>query len=312
MKSVTIKARTAWPDDTSSAETGPVADQQRFEAADANRIVVLERVEDPHPLVAKSILAFRRAKPDVHGVLKPKGDCLDVQVTLDSSDRAMCILDALIKALVARSYPTTIQRNGESVITSVRIIEEDIAISLSEQVNRVERKDENRKQSAWSFPQYDWVPTGNLSLRIQGWSPGARQSWTDGKKQRLENCLNQFIVGLVIVAEAERARRLEREERERQYRAAEEERVRELQREEEEAARARAVIHAAGQLQIARNVRSYLMQVRESLEHQTDVSLEMREWLKWAEEFADRIDPLLPEPSIPVDPEPPQRSRYGW
>jgi hypothetical protein len=312
MKSVTIKARTAWPDDTSYAETGPVADQQRFEAADANRIVVANRVEDPHPLTAKSILALRRAKPDANGILKPKGDCLDVQVTLDSSDRAMCILDALIKALDARRYATTIQRNGESVITSVRIIEEDIAISLSEQVNRVERKDENRKKSAWSFRQYDWVPTGNLSLRIQGWSPGARQSWTDGKKQRLENCLNQFIVGLVIVGEAERVRRLEREERERQYRAAEEERVRELRRQEEEAARARAVIHAADQLQIARNVRSYLMQVRESLAHQTDVSLEMREWLRWAEEFADRIDPLLPEPSIPVDPEPPQRSRYGW
>lgn len=312
MKSVTIKARTAWSDDTSSAETGPVADQERFEAADANRIVVANRVEDPHPLTAKSILALRRAKPDANGVLKPKGDCLDVHVTLDSSDRAICILDALIKALDVRGYPTTIQRNGESVTTSVRVIEEDIAISVSEQVNRVERKDENRKQSTWAFPQYDWVPTGKLSLRIQGWSPGARQSWTDGKTQRLENCLNQFVVGLVVVAENARTRRLEREERERQYRAAEEERIRELQRREEEAARARALIHAADQWDTARNVRSYLRQVRESLEHQPEISLEMREWLEWAEEFADRIDPLLPQPSIPEDPEPPTRSRYGW
>ena len=284
----------------------------RFEAADGNRIVVEDRVEDPHPLVAKSILALRRAKPDAHGVLKPKGECLDVHVTLDSSDRAVCILDALIKALDVRGYSTSIRRNAESLTTSVRIIEEDIGISLSEQVNRVERKDDKRRQSTWGFPQYDWVPTGTLSLRIHGWSSGARQSWSDGKQQRLENCLNQFVVGLVVIAEAARAWRLEREERDRQYRAAEESRLLELRRREEEAARARALIHAADQWQTARNIRSYVIQVRESLEHRPEVSLEMREWLTWAEEFADQIDPLFPEPSIPTDPAPPERPRYGW
>ncbi|MEJ7761025.1 MAG: hypothetical protein WKF55_15700 [Gemmatimonadaceae bacterium] len=312
MKSVTIKPRAAWLDEASPAGIGPIADQERFEAAESNRIVVPGRVEDPHPLVAQTIIALRRAKPDSNGVLKPKGDCLDVQVTLDSSDRTMCILDALIKALDLRGYRTTIRRNGENVSTSVRIIEEDIAISLSEQVNRVERKDEKRKQSEWGFPHYDWVPTGRLSLRIQSWSPGTRQSWSDGKQQRLESCLNRFIVGLVVCAEAARAGRLEREEREREYREAEEKRLLELRRREEEAARARALIHAADQWETAQTIRRYLMQVRGSLEHRPDVPLEMREWLKWAQEFVDRIDPLLPEPSIPVDPQPPDRSRYGW
>jgi hypothetical protein len=312
MKSVRLTPRAAAADDEVSTPSGPVADQERFEALAVNHIVVADRLDKPHPLVARSIIAFRRAKPDDHGILKPKGDCLDVQVTLDSSDRAMCILDALLKGLDVRGYTTTIQRNGDIVNTIVRIGEEDIRISLSEQVNRVELQQEKRKQSVWAFRQYEWTPTGKLSLRIEGWSPGARQTWTDGKQQRVENCLNHFIVGLVVVAEAERASRLEREQREREYRQAEEQRILELRRLEEEASRARALINAADQWRTARNIRNYLMKMRESLEHHPEVPLELREWMNWANQFADQIDPLTDPTAIPADPHPPERLRRAW
>jgi hypothetical protein len=312
MRTVTLRAGTVSRGDGLAQTDGPTVDQERFEAAKSNRIAVADRIQDPHPLVARSIVAFRRAKPDEQGLLKAKGECLDVRVTLDSSDRAMCILDALLKGLDTRGYPVTIRRTGDNFSTTVCIIDEDIGISLVEQVTRIELKDEKRKQSVWAFRQYEWVPTGKLSLRIEAWSPGARQSWSDGKQQRVENCLNQFIVGLVVVAEAARAARLEREEREREYRKAEEERLLKLRRQEEEAARIRALIHAADQWHTASNVRSYLARVRESLEHHPDVPLEVRDWLDWAEEFTNQIDPLLAAPSIPTDPHPPERFRHAW
>ena len=72
--------------------TGPVAEQQRYEALDENRIVVPELLEDPHPLIARSVKALRKGKRDHQGYLQPKtGGCLGVRVTLDSVDRAMCI-----------------------------------------------------------------------------------------------------------------------------------------------------------------------------------------------------------------------------
>lgn len=38
-------------------------------------------------------------------------------------------------------------------------------------------------------------PTGILSLRIHDWA-APRKLWSDGKRQRLENCLGSFIQGL--------------------------------------------------------------------------------------------------------------------
>jgi hypothetical protein len=187
LKTVTIKARAALRGEPRPLESGPVADQQRFEAAGLNKISVADRLEDPHPLTAQTVAALRRAKPSQHGILQPKSDCLDVQVTLDSSDRAMCILDALLKALDVRGYPTNVRKNGERSVMSVRIMEEDIAIKLTEQVDRVERKSDTKK-SIWSSIEYEWIPTGKLTLRIDAWTHGTRQSWSDGKQQRVENC----------------------------------------------------------------------------------------------------------------------------
>lgn len=72
---------------------------------------------------------------------------------------------------------------------------------------------------------YDLEYTGRLTLKIESWQArGGRRSWTDGKIQRLEHCLNDFIVALVRTsesieewkrrhAEQERQRELERENR---------------------------------------------------------------------------------------------------
>lgn len=84
---------------------GPIAQQQRYEATQENESVVAEVLNDPHPLVAKSVTAPWRAKRDSNGCLTPtRQPCLAVRVTLDSADRAMCIMDALPKALDQRGY----------------------------------------------------------------------------------------------------------------------------------------------------------------------------------------------------------------
>src|ERR1043166_1470344 len=73
----------------------------------------LTELTDPYPLVAKTVLVLRKAKAAEGSHLAPKTtDCLAGSVTLGSADRAMCIMDALIKALDARGYTTTI-RGGE-------------------------------------------------------------------------------------------------------------------------------------------------------------------------------------------------------
>ena len=61
--------------------------------------------------------------------------------------------------------------------------------------------------------------TGELSITLRSvW--GIRHRWADRKKARLEDMLNDVIVSMILVAENETTRRLERERRERELREA--------------------------------------------------------------------------------------------
>lgn len=313
LREITLRPR---PNGAQQVESGPVADQERFESLPENWIKVADVLENPHPLVAQSVVALRRAKPDQQGYLQPRtASCLAVRVTLDNADRAMCILDTLLKALDARGYETTI-RTGDRPATIVRIGEEELSIAIEERIRRVERTlpaRPGRHEPAWTYPQYDWQATGQLALKIENaLGGGVRQTWADAKQQQVENCLNAFIVGLVKAAEVHKAQRLEREAREREWRAAEERRLQEVRRREEEASRIRALDHGVSLWRRTRVIREYITEVRASAERagNLEAGSALAEWFLWAEGYVNRIDPLVPSPLVPQDPEP--RGHTGW
>lgn len=294
--------------------TGPVAEQQRFEALAENRIVVPEVLEDPHPLVACSVKALRRAKRDHQGYLRPRtGPCLGVQVTLDSVDRSMCIYDALLKALDGRGFASSI-RPGEVPGSIVRVGEEDVSVRVEEKLERADQEETRMRRPNRFTSERDWKPTGRLVLRINhSYLDGVRCSWGDGKKQRVEDCLNAFVVGVVAAAEALRAQRLRHEAWERERREAEARRAEEARRKEEEAARVRALDAALAAWQRTGAIREYAAELRQKAEEAGTLQEDspLAEWLAWAEAYADRTDPFLPEPSVPQDPGRPDRYR-SW
>ncbi len=169
------------PNSAEAEETGPVAEQEHFESMPENCITVAEVLESPHPLVAQTVAALRRAKQDEQGYLRHKATSyLAVRVTLDSADRAMCILDALLRALDARGFATMI-RAGDHPTTVVRIREEELSIAIEERIKRVERTRPARRGrhgSAWAYPQYDWEATGQLALKSR--TPGVAVSGRPG------------------------------------------------------------------------------------------------------------------------------------
>lgn len=59
------------------------------------------------------------------------------------------------------------------------------------------------------------MPSGRLLLQLdQGYlPPGLRQAFSDGKRQRLENLLEEVVASLALYAQSEKARRLEDERR---------------------------------------------------------------------------------------------------
>ncbi|MGH7466484.1 MAG: hypothetical protein ACRENP_00710 [Longimicrobiales bacterium] len=332
LREFTIRERTDTPDPEEVA-TGPIAEQRRFEALEENRIRVADSLSDPHPLVATTIKALRKAKPNYEGYLVPGANGLNVQLTLDGADRAMCILDALLKALDARGFTTTVrpaQREGGDTRTVVRVHGEDVEIAISKRVDVVEVPDPKpaTKQRRASLALDSWRRTsappstttrrelrssGKYTLRIDHSYLGIRSSWSDGKRQQVAECLNAFAIALVVAAEKLKEQRLEREAREREWKAAEERRLEQQRRREEEEARIRALNDVLSAWRDARDIRQYVSEARAALERAGGgvPSEDIQVWLAWAEEYAARVDPFIPQPNVPEDPGLPRRM-YGW
>lgn len=145
------------------------------------------------------------------------------------------------------------------------------------------------------FPKYDYHLSGQLTLGIKTWCDGARCNWSDGKKQRLEHCLNAFVAGLIQAAVRKQAHDLAWE---RQRQLWEEER---RQREEqerlrrEEESKFQALEQAVANWHRANQIRAYADAVRQTAtecKSAIDEESELGRWLAWAISQADRIDPL--------------------
>jgi hypothetical protein len=144
--------------------------------------------------------------------------------------------------------------------------------------------------------RYQYIPTDSLVLKIVAWGiDGLQKSWSDGKTVKLETCLNDFIVGLLKVAEAVKARRLRQEQEEQLRLEAESRRQEEAQKRQEELARRQALEQEATNWAKAQQLRAYLAAVKDRL-HAKHAEIQSGsqadQWLTWAYQHADRLDPL--------------------
>ena len=144
-----------------------------------------------------------------------------------------------------------------------------------------------------------------LTLRIKNWANGTfRKSWTDGKKQRLEDCLNDFIIGLHRTALVEKEDRRAREERQRLW---EEEKRRKEEEENlrrEEQRRIQCLEHQINNWFKSQQIRFYLSVVREAAickYGHIEAGSKLDKWLTWANNYADQIDPLLNDDEVELN-----------
>ena len=190
-------------------EAKTLLDQERNTG---KKIVVAASLRSPHPLVRHTREILEKKKIDEYGLLWARRGCLDVKVSPKSLRRAMLIMDALVKALALRGIPVV--ADTESLSTHIVLFDEKVKFGIREVVNRTEPP-KDKKSYSWDYHKYEYTPTGRLSLMIKEWCHDIRKTWNDGKKQRIENCLNDFLVGLISCASYEKARTLEREREER-------------------------------------------------------------------------------------------------
>lgn len=287
------------------------------EKAPEATIVVATTLESPHKLVASAEKRLRREKTQDGIVSCRKARCLDISVAPESIDRALRIMDAVIRALDARGLKVDVTEEAKfdqnwnringtepANATRVRVDGEWLYFSLSERKKehrpppptppRSLSEEARRHWARINRPAIVRTPSGQLILTLKvNDDRGHHSVWKETHRKPLESCLNEFVAALYVAAEdikKERAaverRRLEREdEQQRAYKES-------MQRYEDER-HAKLFREKIENRRFARELRQYVADVRALLaKGECNASADFEKQLSWADTYANRIDPV--------------------
>jgi hypothetical protein len=278
------------------------------------RIVVSERLRSPCEAVAAARALLTDAKADGCGLLDRPPACIDIHVSRSELPRALRIADALFKAFEKRGWTVEVGEKG----TDILVAGERIAITIEERVETVEITPKPDLEGTYTF-HYDRRetarrPSGRLEVRLQEdhrfWGSNHRRKWRDAKTRRVEDRLNNVLIGMVKLASAIRADVAEREReaaRERQRKAEIEAALEEQRRLKAEVAREKANVNAllqqANNWRKSRDLRGLVDEARRRgvVPGLGLHGLQAEEWIEWALLHADRLDPFVPSPPSILD-----------
>ncbi len=241
-----------------------------------------------HPLVVASRVQLLAANADHDGLLATGPQALDVRVSAAVAERAISILDALVKRWELRGGTVGETRAGAASQSHFSIRPDSLAVQLAENL------DEDK-------PLTDPARlTGRLCLHIVGGNEQQfRRRWSDTKSQRLERMLGAFVETLANALEVMRQDRLDAE-----CIARQKERVRAIRKvldrdSSREFYSRQDLMQNVHRWVDAQHVRGYLEDLKAAVDagrFKPSNPEQFGNWFDWASCFADSIDPILQGP----------------
>ena len=290
------------------------------------RIEVAESLHGSHALVRQANQELQAAETDEDRlIVLPETPSLSVSVSKASLRRALLIMDALLKGLEQRDYEV-------AAGPSARILDISVHFSITEELDiQREQPAEHELDGYYEFGhsrfQTKRVPSGRLVLHLDGADAdsagGCQRSWRDAKKQRIEDCLNKFVAGMVRFAARKKQYEEERERRAQKLREEEQHRKEEADHRAEkrrlmlaEQARVTSLMQDAQTWMTSQTLRRYIEAKRQRylVEHgRIEPNDDFAHWLAWAIQQADRLDPIAESPpSILDEPIPEEPKPRNW
>jgi hypothetical protein len=129
-------------------------------------------------------------------------------------------------------------------------------------------------------------------------------SWADGKKARLENCLNDFVIGLIKASSVLRSKDLQEEIERQEREEIERQRIEKERAIQEERERVLALLQDVKNWHKSKQIREYIEAVKEQAVRDNGIissDSELGKWLTWAVQQADNLDPLKKQSSLVPD-----------
>lgn len=264
--------------------------------------VTAARLAKPHAVVVETKQRYRGLKPydgwrkpTNSGLIDPPaGGAAYLHVAPTSLDRALRLADALLKAAEVRGHTVALDKAGE--YAGIVVAGQFVGFQLREGTKRFPRiptaaEELQRKRNPYALiPEWEHRPTGVLTFEVDHRRyDGTRRRWSEGERWKQEDRIEAVLDGIETVAEALRAARLEAERREQERLRREQERLRREEERRAEQERRDQLGRAIGAWRLARDIRSYVAEMRPVT---GDAGAEVYEWLDWALRHADEIDPV--------------------
>ena len=161
--------------------------------------------------------------------------------------------------------------------------------------------------------RHEFFPSGSLCISVNNYYSwdGLRRNWQDSSRKQLEDGLEKVIVGFIKLSLKEKADNQKREEEKRlrqemiARKEAERRQSEEIQKIIDlEQSRVSGLIKAAEDWRKSKLIREFVAAVEQKLLAggcHYHSGCDWDEWLQWAKERAERLDPLSFSPSSIID-----------
>lgn len=248
-----------------------------------------------HPLVEK----LRKSAVKAHiykGCIRSKRGELDIRISPNSIDRALTIMDSLIKKLAERGIEVVIKVEDYKSTTCVTVSGETFAIDMYEKINIVKTEEKDWLGSN----KCDYIPNGRLILRIKNAPCDIQDEWRDGKRKKLEDQINSFIEGLYKAAEEEKKLKLKRQQWHEEYiKEEEQQRLKEIENE-----RFKILERDALSWHTSKIIKAYIdAAIKTYIQKNGNIKAgsDFDKWRRWASQQADSLDSLIAGSSKQLD-----------
>lgn len=274
------------------------------EPLDIPPIPVPQEPEPVHPLVRRIAEDHATAIKDEHGRLKSRRQgTVALPVSPEMKERALGILDALVRALDERGYGVSA---GETLVAATPF--GPVPFGIREEIDKVEREptaEERRRHEGRIYHPLDDFPrippkyhkevlSGRLALvLLVDDRHEQRGKWADSGRRKLESLLPSFVSGMLRYAEVHKGVLDERETRQRLREEESRRRLEESVRRQEEQDRRERLWKEIERWQKAQTVRDYAAALTSAWRerHGREPEGEFAERISWMLGYADRIDP---------------------
>ena len=245
---------------------------------------VPERLSNPDILIVEAKNDFDSRKHEKYaiyrGIMSTSSGIVSVSVAPKNSNRALRIMDIIIKLLKQRGHNVIVKGN-----TTFAVVKgEEIKIRLREKLKMIVTKNEK-----YSWNNTDYVPTGILSFKIDEYP---EKEFNDTINQTLEKQLPKILTKLELVSVQLKKRREEIENWHRELNKIREAEEAIKKRKSTEIENFKKLLDESERCKKAVDIRNYIKQVENNAIKDNNLSEELTNWINWANNKADWYDPI--------------------